>query len=97
MPPRSTNAPKSAMFLTTPLRIWPTSMLVEQLLLLLFALVFDQLAAADDDVAARFVDLEDRARRSPADVVADVARPADIDLAGGQEHVARRCRPAGRP
>ena len=33
MPPRSTNAPKSAMFLTMPLRIWPTSMFVEQLLL----------------------------------------------------------------
>ena len=33
----------------------------EQLLLQLVALVFDQLAAADDDVAARLVDLEDLA------------------------------------
>ena len=30
MPPRSTNAPKSAMFLTTPLRIWPSLIVGEQ-------------------------------------------------------------------
>ncbi len=87
MPPRSTNAPNSAMFLTTPLRSWPTSSVFEQLLLLLGPLVFDQRAAADDDVAAGFVDLEHEALDRAADVIADVGRPADIDLAGRQEHV----------
>ena len=41
MPPRSTKAPNSAMFLTTPLRIWPGSISAEQLLLHLVALVLD--------------------------------------------------------
>ena len=44
----------------------------EQLLLHLLALVFEQLAAADDDVAAGLVDLEDLALDGLADVVADV-------------------------
>ena len=61
MPPRSTNAPKSAMFLTVPLRTWPTSISLEQLLLLLLARDLDELAAADDDVAPALVDLEDHA------------------------------------
>ena len=61
MPPRSTKAPKSAMFLTTPLRTWPGSISSSSLLLLLLALIFDQLAAADDDVAPGLVDLEDHA------------------------------------
>ena len=87
MPPRSTNAPNSAMFLTTPLRIWPGSISASSLLLHLVALVLDQLAAADDDVAAGLVDLEDLALDGLADVVADVGRPADVDLAGGQEDV----------
>ena len=87
MPPRSTKAPNSAMFLTTPLRIWPGSISREQLLLHLVALVLDQLAAADDDVAAGLVDLEDLALDGLADVVADVRRPADVHLAGGQEDV----------
>ena len=59
----------------------------EQLLLHLLALVLDQLAAADDDVAAGLVDLEDLALDGLADVVADVGRPADVDLAGRQEDV----------
>src|SRR5262245_51108476 len=59
----------------------------EQLLLLLGAFVLDQLAPADDDVAAHLVDLEYLALDVPADVVADVWRPADIDLTGRQENV----------
>jgi hypothetical protein len=59
MPPRSTNAPKSAMFLTVPLTMSALLDLLEQALLRLVALVLDELAAADDDVAALGVDLED--------------------------------------
>ena len=61
--------------------------LLEQLLLLLLAGDLDQLAAADDDVAPALVDLEDHALDVVVDVVADVGRPADIDLAGGEEDV----------
>jgi hypothetical protein len=71
MPPRSTNAPKSAMFLTVPLIASP-SLRVEEACLGLGALFFDELAAADDDVAAFGVDLEDLRARSPADELADV-------------------------
>ena len=46
MPPRSTKAPKWAIFLTMPLRIWPGSISASELLLHLLALVLDQLAAA---------------------------------------------------
>ena len=87
MPPRSTNAPNSAMFLTMPLRSWPTSSVLQQLGLLFGPLVFDQRAAADDDVAPGFVDLEHQALDRAADVVADVGRAADVDLAGRQEDV----------
>jgi hypothetical protein len=44
-----------------------------QLLLASAALFFDELAPADDDVAAIGVDLEDLGLRSRADVLADVA------------------------
>src|SRR5690606_2916732 len=47
----------------------------------------DELAAGDDDVAPALVDLEDHALDVLADVVADVRRPADVHLAGGQEDV----------
>ena len=52
---------------------------------MLLALFLEELAAADDDVAARFVDLEDLALDVLADVVGDVGRTADVDLRGGQE------------
>ena len=97
MPPRSTNAPKSAMFFTTPLRSWPTSSCLSSSRLLLCPLGLDQAAAADDDVAACFVDLEHEALDLFADVFADVVRPADIDLAGRQEHVDADIDQAGRP
>ena len=59
----------------------------EQLLLLFGPLLLDQRPAADDDVPPRFVDLQHHALDGAADVVADVGRPADIDLAGRQEDV----------
>ena len=59
----------------------------QQLGLLLGPLRFDQGPAADDDVAPRFVDLQHQALDGAADVVADVGRAADVDLAGRQEHV----------
>src|SRR5262249_40167013 len=46
--------------------------------------VLQQLAAADDDVAARRVDGDDLALDRPADVVADVLGPAGVDLGGGE-------------
>ena len=61
--------------------------LLEQLLLLVFAGDLDQLAAADDDVPPALVDLEDHALDLLIDVIGDVGRAADVDLAGGQEDV----------
>ncbi len=88
MPPRSTNAPKSAMFLTVPLRIWPDCDLGQELLLLLLAGDLDQLAAADTTMLRRLSSIF-RIMHSIVlvDVVADVGGPADVDLAGGQEDV----------
>ena len=53
----------------------------------LLAFGLDQRAAADDDVAAIFVDLEHDALDRAADVIADVGRTTNVDLAGGQEDV----------
>ena len=55
------------------------------MLLQLVALLLDQLAAADDDVAAFFVDLENDRVDVAADPVGNFARPADVHLAGGKE------------
>ena len=60
---------------------------LEQLLLLVLARDLDQLAAADDDVAAALIDLEDHAFDFLIDVVGDIGRAADVDLAGRQEDV----------
>src|SRR6478735_1554293 len=85
MPPRSTNAPKSAMFFTTPLRVWPTSSSLSSASRS-SSLPLDERTATDDDIAAGFVDLEYFALDGAANVVADVGWPADINLAGWQEH-----------
>src|SRR5260370_24254151 len=67
--------------------------LPEEFLFHLLALIFDDLASADDDIAPGFVDLEDLAFDGFADVVGDVGRPADIHLTGGHEKLA----PAAQP
>ncbi len=59
----------------------------EKRLLLLFAGDFDELAARDDNVPPRLVDLEDHAIDLLIDVVGDIAGAADVDLAGGEEDV----------
>src|SRR5262249_10271169 len=73
--------------LDDPLANLPRLNLGEQLFFHLFALVFDQLTATDDDVAASLVDLEDLALDVLADVVADVRRPANVHLARRQKDV----------
>src|SRR5206468_7974478 len=59
----------------------------EQFSLEASAIFFEQLATRDDDISANLVDLEDHALDFFVDVVADVRWPADVDLAGRQEHV----------
>src|SRR5262249_39678101 len=59
----------------------------EELLFHFLALVFDELAAADDNIAASFVDLENFALDGLANVIGDVGRPANVDLTGRQEHI----------
>ena len=49
----------------------------------LVALVLNEFAARDDDIAAGFVDFEDDAFDVVADVGSDVGRSPDVDLAGG--------------
>ena len=57
----------------------------QQLGLLFRPLGLDQGPAADDDIAAGFVDLQHQRLDGPSDVIADVGGAADIDLAGRQE------------
>src|SRR5262249_44494151 len=59
----------------------------QQLLAVFLALALDERTAADDDVAAFFVDLEHFALHLAANVVANIGRTTDIDLAGWQEDV----------
>ncbi len=81
------NAPKSVMFLTVPLTVLPLFNSAEQLAALLGALGFDELAAAEDDVLALFVQLDDFALEGLAFVNAQVLRGDDIDLGTGQERL----------
>ncbi len=62
----------------------------QQLFLLFGPLLFDQSPAANDDVSSRFVDFENQTLNCAADIIANVRRPADIHLAGGQKHIHRR-------
>src|SRR6185369_3776665 len=50
------------------------------------ALAFDERTTADDDIATGFVDLQYFALHHAADVIANVRRTANINLAGRQEH-----------
>ena len=57
-----------------------------QVRLQLVAALFEQLAAADDDVHTRLVDLDDLAFQILADELGNVAHPADGDLGSRKEH-----------
>ena len=86
-PPRSMNAPKSVMFLTTPFRTWPTCELLHQVLALVGPLVLQDDAAADHDVPPALVELDDLELVGLAQQLVDVGHPAERDLAAGQERV----------
>src|SRR6476661_3136776 len=57
----------------------------QKLLLLFGAFLLDEGAATDHDVATRFVDFQHQTLDRAADVITDVGRAADIDLAGREE------------
>ncbi len=59
----------------------------QQVFAIFFSLLFDQRAAADDNIATCFVDLEHFALHDAPNVIGDVVRTANIDLAGWQEDV----------
>ena len=65
----------------------PLLNLGQELRLHLGASILQQLPAADDDVAACLVDLEDLALNGFADEVADVRRTANVHLTGGQKDI----------
>ena len=75
------------MFFTMPLRTWPGAISPSNFFFMSSRWSSISLRPADDDVAAGLVDLEDLALDGLADVVGDVRRPADVHLAGRQEHV----------
>ena len=60
--------------------------LVHQLALGIFALVLDQLATADDDIASLKINLENHGTHCFADEFANIAGTANINLAGWKEH-----------
>ena len=70
-----------------PVRTWPTGDLGHQVFAEGDALGLDQAPAREDDVAAILVDREDHAADLAVEVVGDIGRAADVDLAGGQEGV----------
>ena len=87
MPPRSTNAPKSAMFLTVPLRTWPTSISSRSCFFCCSRVISISLRRLTTMLRRLSSILRIMHSIVLADVVADVARAADVDLAGGQEDV----------
>ena len=97
MPSRSTNAPKSVMFLTMPLRMSAGLDLRKQSRPLAPALLLDQLAAREDDVPALVVDLEDLEFVGLADVPEQVLRAESRRSASRAGRPRRRRRRSGRP
>ncbi len=84
-PPRSTKAPYSVMFLTTPSTAWPSVRLRDHLGALFGAAFFQDRAARHHDVAAAAVHLQDLERLLHAHQRAGVAHRAHIDLLNRQE------------
>ena len=60
---------------------------LKQPLAILLALLLDQRTTADHDIPSRFVDLQNFALDETADVIANVRRATDVDLAGRQENI----------
>ena len=73
------------MFLTTPLRIWPSLRLATSSVRCLGAALFEHGAARHDDIAARAVHLEDLERLRRTHQRGDIAHRTDVDLAARQE------------
>ena len=97
MPPRSTKAPYSVMFLTLPVRILPSSSVSSVFVLLLGVLLFEDRLAREHDVAALLVDLDHaHPELLPLERV-EVAHRPHVHLAAGQEGAHARCRRRGRP
>ena len=87
MPPRSTKRAEFGDILDDALAALADFQFGQQLGFLFGPLGLDQRPAADDDVPPRLVDLQHEALDGLADIVADVGRAADIDLAGRQKDV----------
>jgi hypothetical protein len=80
MPPRSTKAPYSVMFLMTPLTTWPSCELLQGDALELVALLLEEHAARQHDVAALLVELDDLELELLADQLVEVADGAEVHL-----------------
>ncbi len=85
MPFRSMNAPKSVRFLTVPFTMSPIFTFSRKRWRLLGAFLLDEFAAAQDDVLAVVVDLDDLEVVGVADELLEILRGNDIDLRAGQE------------
>ena len=70
---------------------------LEGLLLHLLALLLEEDAAGQHDVAALLVELDDLELELLGDVLVEVAHRADVDLASRAGTPSRRCRRRGRP
>ena len=86
MPPRSMNAPKSAIFFTVPVTSEPISSFLSVSAFCSSRCTSISLRREMTMFPPLLVDLEDHRVDVAADPVADLAGPADVDLAGGQEH-----------
>ena len=83
-PPRSTNAPYSVRFFTTPVST-AFFQVLESLRALFVLLAFEQFFARDDDVAALLVELDDGDFDGLALHAVEVADGAQVYLRAGQE------------
>ena len=87
MPPRSTNAPYSVMFLMVPLTTMPSCEGLERLGLHLVALLLEEHAAREHDVAALLVELDDLELVGLPDQLVQVADGPEVDLRAGEERL----------
>ena len=85
MPSRSINAPKSVRFLTTPLTVSPDLHGLKEPGAFFGSLLLDDLAAAEHDVFALVIDLDDLEVVGVADELLEILGWNDIDLRTGEE------------